>query len=174
MTKACFKKPMGEQSPHFVHGGSIRMANGLQESIYSVWVNMRQRCNNKNRPDYKFYGGRGIRCCVRWNKYKNFFKDMGFKYYQHKKKNSSTTLDRINTNGNYSNKNCRWANRWEQSNNRNYNRIINYGGRSMSIGAWAKELPIQITTQNLNKRIVLRGWSTERAFTQPLRKKQIV
>lgn len=27
---------------------------------YTAWKNMKQRCNNKNHPDYKDYGGRGI------------------------------------------------------------------------------------------------------------------
>lgn len=166
MPKGCNPKPKGINSACFVHGGSIRKENGLQEPIYSTWVNMRQRCGNKNKWDYKFYGGRGIKFCKRWNKYENFFKDMGADYYKHKKVNTSTTLDRIKTDGDYSPKNCKWSTRWEQSNNRNYNHLITYKGKRMSIGAWARNLPFKITTQNLNKRIVYRGWSVRRAFTQ--------
>ncbi len=30
-------------------------------SIYNAWRNIKQRCLNSNNPDYKYYGGRGIK-----------------------------------------------------------------------------------------------------------------
>lgn len=135
--------------------------------VYTAWVNMRQRCNNSNKWDYKHYGGRGIKVCKRWDTFKRFYEDMGAppKGY---------TLDRIDNDKDYKPSNCRWSSRKEQSNNRNYNRFITYNGRKQSVGKWAEEIEIDITTKNLYHRIFDRGWSVERAFTQPLKKRTIV
>ena len=80
--------------------------------LYSVWSGMHQRCKNKKRKDYKYYGGRGIKVCKRWNDVDKFARDMG------PHPGNGLTLDRINNNRGYSKKNCRWATRKQQSNNR--------------------------------------------------------
>lgn len=132
--------------------------------VYNSWVNMRQRCTNSNKPDYKFYGGRGITVCERWSKFENFIEDMG-------EPPEGFTLDRIDVDGNYEPANCKWASRREQSNNRNYNALITFNGRTQSVGKWASEISLNITTKNLYKRIFTRGWDINRAFTQPLKGK---
>lgn len=69
---------------------------------YAAWLNMRMRCGNANRRDWKHYGGRGITVCARWNLFENFLQDMG-------EVPEGLTLDRINVNGNYEPGNCRWV-----------------------------------------------------------------
>jgi hypothetical protein len=78
--------------------------------LYGTWINMRSRCNTPTCPDYPLYGGRGIRVCSRWDDFYAFVEDMGERPEAH-------TLDRIDTNGNYEPKNCRWANATTQSRN---------------------------------------------------------
>ena len=43
---------------------------------YRSWQAMRQRCNPSNK-DWKYYGGRGIKICDRWNDFSAFLADMG-------------------------------------------------------------------------------------------------
>lgn len=78
---------------------------------YVTWEAMRQRCNNSNSDWYHRYGGRGIVICERWNDFRLFVEDMGFRP-------AGKTLDRINPDGNYEPDNCKWATPLEQSNNK--------------------------------------------------------
>lgn len=110
--------------------------HGLRHSAeYRSWAGMRQRCQNIKNKKYKNYGGRGIKVCKRWEKFENFYKDMGKKPMGH-------SIDRINNNGNYTPKNCRWACRFTQARNTSTNTFIKYNGSKKCIAEWAKILKI--------------------------------
>lgn len=80
---------------------------------YLSWANMMQRCLNKNNPNYPEWGGRGIKVCVRWRRFENFYADMGARP-------EGTDINRIYNNGNYCKANCEWASPERQAANKRY------------------------------------------------------
>ncbi len=74
---------------------------------------MKDRCLNPNNLAFGRYGGRGIKICKRWlNSLFDFEKDMG------PKPSPKHSLDRIDNDGNYTPKNCRWATHTQQCANK--------------------------------------------------------
>ena len=56
-----------------LNGGNIKH-NCSNKRLYHIWSNMLQRCSNPKNPDYKNYGGRGIKVCNEWREnFVNFY-----------------------------------------------------------------------------------------------------
>lgn len=85
--------------------------HGLTDTpTWNSWFAMRQRCLNPKAPAYAMYGARGITVCEHWDSFLNFLADMGERPANH-------TIDRIDSRGNYTPENCRWATPTMQSRN---------------------------------------------------------
>ena len=93
------------------HGHARRCFKNKSTPTYNSWLSMRTRCLKETNKAYHYYGGRGITICKRWDKFENFLEDMG-------ERPLKKSLDRINTNGDYEPKNCRWASDTEQARNK--------------------------------------------------------
>lgn len=94
--------------------------------FYSIYCDIKKRCNNKKTSSYKNYGGRGIKLCRHWHKFENFRDDMYEDYLKHVNEfgEKDTSIDRVNNDGNYYKSNCRWATRIIQNNNKRKSNFI--------------------------------------------------
>lgn len=136
---------------------------GKVSSTYITWSAVLQRCLDEKSISYPYYGARGIKICERWrDDFCAFLEDMG-------ERPDGMTLDRFpDKNGHYEPGNCRWATNEEQANNKRNNVYFEYMGemRTSSQIARAVGLSPAALRQRLSK-----GWSLERATTEPIRRK---
>ncbi len=129
---------------------------------YRTWEQLKQRCENPNNPQWKNYGGRGIKVCEQWRKsFACFIADMG-------ECPPFNSIDRWpDKDGNYEPGNCRWATEKEQHRNQRNNRIYTVKG----VTACLMDL---CETFGVHHKTVFgrlhRGWPVESALFEPLRK----
>ena len=127
--------------------------HGMSDTrIHISWKSMRARCLCKNNKDYPRYGGRGITIDDSWSDFAVFHADMG-------DMPETYTLDRIDNDGNYGPKNCRWADSVTQRENSSTVRLITYRGVTKHIRQWSTDLGINYGT--LYARLNKLGWSVE-------------
>lgn len=109
------------------HGG-----NGTR--LYSIWNDMRYRCNNPNVKAFKYYGGRNISVCDEWEKDFATFRDWAMANGY----DDTLTIDRIDVNGNYEPSNCRWVDMKTQLRNTRRNIYIEYQEKQVSLAEAAE------------------------------------
>ena len=129
--------------------------------IYRLWRAMHNRCYDKNVKSYAAYGGRGVYVDECWHGrvgFHRFLSDMG-------PRPPGSSLDRINNDGPYSPKNCRWATLVEQANNKRSNRWIEANGKKQTLAQWARDLGCN--PSNILYRIKS-GMTEQDAVTQPI------
>lgn len=153
---AVIEKQKGGRKP--VHGQSG--GRGKKKSPeYSAWMLMLMRCRYPKYENFARYGGRGIRVCDRWLSFVNFLTDMG------PKPTGKHTLERKDTDGDYTTENCVWATPKQQARNKCNNRLVTLDGETKTVAEWSEVtgLPHYVICGRLN-----RGWSVYRALTAEL------
>lgn len=131
------------------------MSNKRLNYIYHA---MKNRCYDTKHQSYKYYGARGIEVCKDWlNSYQSFKKwafDNGY--------GDNLTLDRVDTNKNYSPDNCRWVTMKEQANNKRNNHFIMYKGELKTVAEWCRTLNLNYNSVKTRLRL---GFTPEEALT---------
>lgn len=141
----------------------MHVTHGLvHHPLYIVWGGMKKRCTNPNCAAYPNYGGRGIGICDEWEQDFKMFYDwaMSSGYAD------NLTLDRIDNDGDYEPSNCRWVDKLTQVRNRRNTLLVQHGGKTQTLKAWADELGIGYHT--LYSRIN-RGWSVDETLTKEVK-----
>lgn len=136
-----------------------RLSGETNKRIYSCWRNMLQRCQTRSRKDSKYYYDKGIHICDEWMIFDSFADwalENGYR--------NDLTLDRINSNGDYSPDNCRWVTMEEQQRNKSNNIYLTYEGITKTLSEWARDYKINRTT--LHDRIFKSGWTLKDALNK--------
>lgn len=126
---------------------------------YNIWALMIQRCTNPKAANYISYGGRGVRVCDEWLNFAQFFADMGHP------PTPKHTLDREDLQGDYTPKNCRWADVETQQNNRSNNVFIEAFGERLTISQWARKTGL--TKDQVEHRVFQMRMAPEQALVAP-------
>lgn len=158
----CLRKTVAKENFQ-THGDS-------KTRFYAIWLSMKNRILNKNVPNYKDYGGRGITICFGWLSYEKFKEDMFHSYIDHCAQfgnGHNTSIERKDTDGNYEPSNCEWATQKEQCNNKRNTPKIVYQGTQYSYQEASRIFGVHSAT--IRKRINL-GWSVIKTLTEPIGK----
>ena len=132
--------------------------------LYGIWVGMRRRCHDENHPTYRNYGAQGIKVCVEWEKYENFYKwAMAHGY------SDDLSIDRIDVRGNYCPENCRWTSAKQQANNRRSTRYVTVFSETLPLTLAVEKYGNGLCRDTVLKRIDEYGYTPEKALTHPLR-----
>lgn len=145
-------------------GYNPKKTHGMtNKTEYQIWRDLKQRCKNPNDNQYKYYGARGIYVSEEWEKFENFYRDMG------DRPSNKYSIERIDNNGPYCKENCKWATSKEQNNNKSSNLPpVTINGETKKISEWLEIYKVGYATF-LNRRNRLK-WTTEKAITTPVKK----
>ena len=138
---------MGNPNGRLTHGQCYTRA-------YSSWGAMKRRCDLPSQWNYPYYGGRGISYDPRWKTFENFLSDMG-------PCPEGLSLDRVDSNKDYSKDNCRWADKTTQVMNRRNALLVEFRGEVVTLKSLCEQYKIKYTT--LRKRIFVSGVKPEDA-----------
>lgn len=82
--------------------------------LYTIWAGMKNRCRNPSHPSFAYYGARGIKVCEAWaSSFETFHTWAVNNGYS-----DNLSIDRIDSDGDYSPENCRWSTSAMQMKNR--------------------------------------------------------
>lgn len=166
---------------HHLAAGATRSCGCMQRTRdgrsksreYAIWRHMISRCHDPRANNFRFYGGKGRFVCEGWREsFDAFLAGVG------EAPGPDYTLDRMDTDGDYTcgrcrqcveggrPMNCRWATKHVQSRNMRSNRVYEHDGRSMILKDWAAALGMRYLT--LHARLE-RGWPFAKAISVPVR-----
>lgn len=118
--------------------------------LYRCWNSMRTRCRPKLSAKYPLYSGRGIKVCPEWdNSYSEFAKWARANGWQDDAPRGNCTLDRIDVNGDYCPKNCRFVNMKLQGRNRRNNAKYSIRGRQYLFVELADKYGLPLNVLNM-------------------------
>ena len=162
---------MGE----YKHGYSGR---GNTHILYTTWLNIKARCNNKKNPRYSDYGVRGISVCDEWESQAEVF----ISWCLANNWSQNLQIDRINNDGNYEPKNCRFITIKEQQSNKRkrkdsgkypdvrkhnnkYKAVITANSKKTHIGMYSNPIDASVARDSY---IINNNLTNKLTFVQPL------
>lgn len=147
----CYKKTRADC------GGAVVLGR-IKE--HNAWRLIKVRCYDKNVPEYKYYGAKGVKMCSQWlESFENFYESVG------PAPSKEHSIDRIDSNGDYEPCNVRWATWVEQSNNRSNVAKYLHNGVYKTLPEICRELGLNYNF--IRQRVKYQGWALDAALKEP-------
>jgi hypothetical protein len=140
---------------------------GRHGKLYNVWSAMKGRCYTPSNTSYNRYGALGIKVCEEWRRSYEAFKKWAL---ANRYQEGLSSIDRIDSKGDYSPSNCRWVTNLVQANNKKNNVFLTYKGVTKTLSMWAREKGLSPGT--LRARLSIHNWSLSQALETPLKKRK--
>lgn len=116
--------------PDLLTGNKSKYKGTISDIAYrklrNAWYGMMRRCYTDDRPDYHHYREQGIKVCKEWLEDFDAFVEWSILHGALDKNRGKLSLDRIDNDGDYCPKNCRWTTKIVQANNSSWNRMVVY------------------------------------------------
>jgi len=160
------------------HFNTIHGLSGTPE--FKTWDRIKTRCLNPRQPQWKDYGGRGIKICgYLLSSAGAFYSTVG------PRPDPSMQIDRKDNDGHYSCGQCseclengwpmnlRWATRTQNARNKRSNRIVECNGEKMCLAEWCDRhgLKRSVVATNIQRGKsldeILSGTNTKRKTNPP-------
>lgn len=128
--------------------------------LYTIWKLMHKRCEDETNNMYYLYGGRGVKVCEDWTSLKSFIDWANKNGYS-----DDLTIDRVDSNKNYSPENCRWVTRTIQNRNKRATKYIN----GIDSNTFFEQTPHDPSVSYIRffMRYFKSGWSLEDSLNRP-------
>jgi len=114
--------------------------NSETRKFYHLYVSIKNRCYDVDKPNFHNYGGRGIKMCDEW--LNNIFAFIEWCKVNGYKK--GLQLDRINNDGNYTPDNCRFITHKENQNNKRTNKVFYIQGERYTVTQISEKYKLHI------------------------------
>jgi hypothetical protein len=82
----------------------LRTHNEHNSLLYRIYYAMRHRCTSPRNQGYRYYGGKGVSVSSEWSTYEPFRDWSRANGYS-----EGLTIDRLDSDGDYSPSNCEWV-----------------------------------------------------------------
>lgn len=116
-------------------------------TIYKIWGSMISRCHGPSPLEH--YGARGIKVCDEWRDFSGFY-EWAKKTYV-----IGLSIDRIDVDGNYEPKNCRWADSFVQAINKQKNKKEGNGVYwDKQTKKWRSEIAVRGVKKSLGRHLL--------------------
>jgi hypothetical protein len=124
---------------------------------YRKWDSMIGRCYRPSHPGFKYYSGRGVTVCERWQDYKAFLTDMG-------EAPPGLWLDRIDNSKGYEPGNCRWVTPKQSAANRRKRSQVPGSMRQLARAAG-------VSYARVYQRVTRGLWPLDKALSVPVQRR---
>ena len=140
--KKTIMKKIKTSKSNIKHGDA---RSGKHSHLYSIWTEMRYRCNNPNHASYKNYGALGITVCPEWNNLENGY-DNFKKWALANGYKDGLSIERNDVSFGYFPENCSWISIIDQSYNKRKTKYGIIGKYAFPIMIWVKIVKVNPST----------------------------